>query len=37
MVRLSTGVSRVSRVAKVKTSALAPPAAQYSNWIMARA
>ena len=30
-------VSRVSRVANVKTSASAPPAAQYSSCSMARA
>ena len=33
----SVPVSRVSRVANVNTSASAPPAAQYSSWIMARA
>ena len=33
----SVRVSRVSRVANVNTSAFAPPAAQYSSWIMARA
>ena len=33
----SVVVSRVSRVAKVNTSARAPPAAQYSNCSMARA
>ena len=35
--RASAAVSRVSRVANVNTSASAPPAAQYSSWIMARA
>ncbi len=36
-VRTSAGVIRVSRVAKLNTSARAPPAAQYNSWIIARA
>ncbi len=35
--RARAGVSRVSRVAKLNTSARAPPAAQYRSWIMALA